>query len=204
MVAGLQCPPPILKFPHSLFSYRPSPPRPHPIPPASSRASPPAPGPTTCHPSPASGLRVLGVGETQVGRIGNRLRPKMLSACDWSMGGAGEKRDAVAPPTHCRLVQSLKAPTGQGPWAGAGTERWRGTGSEGGVEDDRPLASQGFPQHPRITSTQPSELLPSQRGGWSSARPKRTLQLGPALILSKATTQKNWDLQEMWVTICFT
>lgn len=71
--------------------------------------------------------------------------------------------------------------------------------------EDRSLALQGFPQNPPITSTQPSELLPScPARGWSPGRPIKTLQLGQGPILSKATIQKNWDLQEIWVTICFT
>lgn len=49
---------PTLKFPHSLCSYKP---RPHPIPPASSRASPPGLWPTVCRPSPASPVRIWGL-----------------------------------------------------------------------------------------------------------------------------------------------
>lgn len=110
-----------------------------------------------------------------VGQIENRLRPKMLSAYDWlraPWAGPGKKSNAVAPPTHCRLVRSQKAPQqARGHRGGAGTTWRRGTGSEGGLEEDRSFAFQGFPQNPLITSFGVA-ALPSC--------PTRTLQLGQA------------------------
>lgn len=120
-MAGLPCPSPILKFPIPCSPLALAQPRPHRIPPASFFASPTGPWPTTCRPSPASRPQRIGGWENPgrvhqyawVGQTGNRLRPKMLSAWDspralWA--GLEEKKDAVAPPTHCRLVQSPPAP----------------------------------------------------------------------------------------------
>lgn len=193
MVAGLRCPPPPSGSPIPCSPVGLDLPCPHPIPPASSRASPPGPRPTICRPSPARRVCIWGL------RNPRKFTPTCLggvrlgtdsawrcSAYDWlrvPWAGLAEKRDAVTPPTLYRSVLSL----GEGPWDGlAHSPAFRG------VEGHRAPSASGditlfcFPNSFR------SLCPPVPARGWSPARPIRTAQLGQTPILSKATIEKNF------------
>lgn len=213
MVAGLQCPPPPSSSPILCSPMASDRPRPHPTPPASSRASP---WPPTRRPTTASRSSdwTSGVGEPQAGltnvpgwgETGNRLRPEMLSAYDWlraPWAGLGEGCSCPAHSMPVGLARGLCR--GSGAWGpGAGSlprpppPEWRGAGSKRGLEDDRSLLPLEAAHSLR------SRCPPIPAGGWLPARPVRTVQLGQTPILSKATIEKNLDLQGMWVTVCFT
>lgn len=116
------------------------------------------------------------------------------------MGGARRKKGTQLPrPLFTNRFNPWGLCSRQGAWTGSLNRPppagWRGRGS--------PLLLETPPSLRFLHSFQ-SLSPPVPAGGWSPARPIRTVQLGQTPILSKATIEKNLDLQGMWVTVCCT
>lgn len=165
MVAGLRCPPPPSSSPIPCSPIGLDLPRPHPVPPASSRASPPGPRPTICRPSPTCRVSIWGLRNPRRVTLtclgGVRLGTDSAwrcSAYDWlrvPWAGLGEKRDAVTPPTLYKSVLSLGLFSRRGALGRARSLAClpRGGGAQGALRLSR--------HHPLLLPQQLPKSLPS-------------------------------------------
>lgn len=119
------------------------------------------------------------------------------SAYDWlrvPWAGLGEKKGRSCP-AHSLQIGSI--PGGSAVGRGPGRARSIARLPRGGGEEGPLCFLRHHPLFVSSTASRVSALL-------SPARPIRTVQLGQTPILSKATKEKNLDLQGMWVTVCCT